>query len=343
MNKLVELFDEIESTKTKDIKLLFITRYLKKDVKKSSKMLDKYLFKTYQIDIDSEIREHLHELSQEKISYVLKKGYEMTEYDVISDDTQCIMSYSMKNKVLSFSDVVNNQLDNKSELSRISSIEELIVSNEEIWAYCIGFENIEPSNKKVVYAFRKVQPSKVAIDEKENVKALSKIIRTHFNTKSKKLEILKGETINLDKQIDCLYYDGEFYILHKGYFEQIIGLQEEYKEESKVVVKELEDSGVIKGLELVKEEIEKTPAIHKKLVRIRKIGNHKDIDINKAKEVAEKYGIEIKIENNQIQIINNKDIENVLKILSDFYKTGEISGKSYGTYSGKQLTVRKAN
>jgi len=39
--------------------------------------------------------------------------------------------------------------------------------------------------------------------------------------------LLKGETVNLDKQIDCIYYDETFYVIKKGYFEQIVGLQEE--------------------------------------------------------------------------------------------------------------------
>ena len=34
-------------------------------------------------------------------------------------------------------------------------------------------------------------------------------------------ELLKGETINLDKQIDCIYYDAMFYVIKKGNFEQI--------------------------------------------------------------------------------------------------------------------------
>ena len=55
----------------------------------------------------------------------------------------------------------------------------------------------------------------------------------------------KGETVNLDKQIDCIYYDETFYVIKKVNFEQIVGLQEEYKEQSKIVVNELRETGKI--------------------------------------------------------------------------------------------------
>ena len=58
------------------------------------------------MDINDEIRHHLYELTQSQLEYIIKQEYEMVDYDVISDDTEHLFTYSMKNKVFSFSDVV---------------------------------------------------------------------------------------------------------------------------------------------------------------------------------------------------------------------------------------------
>lgn len=111
---------------------------------------------------------------------------------------------------MSFADVVNNQL--KSQPPRITSLEEIILT-EELWAYCVGFHK---KDADWIYTFRKILSGKVAIDEKDSTKksALQKAIRTVFSTKSQKLELIQGETVNLDKQIDCIYYEDTFYIVH---------------------------------------------------------------------------------------------------------------------------------
>lgn len=334
---LAELLEKIETVQTEDTRLFFITRLLKENIKRTSKVLDKYLFKVYQVDVNDEIRQHLYDLTLEQLEYIIKKDFEIVDYDVISDETEHLFTYSMKNKVMSFSDVVCNQLNNTPP--RISSIEEIISKDEELWAYCVGFNDLKI--KDWIYTFRKIQPGKVAIDENENSTSKLKMIRTYFSTTSKKLELLKGETINLDKQIDCVYYDEIFYILKKGYFEQIVGLQEEFKEEAKKVIEELRKIDIIEGLDIIEKQIENKPAIHKKLVRISRIGNYRNIDaktITKMQKVCKKFGDKLNVKNGKLQILEDKDVDVILKMLADYYKTGEVSGKAYGTYAGKQLT-----
>lgn len=267
---LQEILDKIAATKVNDLRLYFITRVLKENVKKSAKIIDKYLFRVYQVDIDAEIRQYLYNLSNEQLEIIIKKDFEMLDYDVVSDDTQHLFTYFMQNKVLSFSDVVCNQLNQTPP--KMQSIESILSNGDELWAYCVGFNDLEKQDW--IYTFRKIQSGKVAIDEHEG-KSMMKTIRTFFDTTNQKLELLKGETVNLDKQIDCIYYDETFYVIKKTNFEQIVGLQEEYKEQAKSVVNELKVTGRFEGLEMIEEKIEKTPAIHKKLVRIAKIGNYR--------------------------------------------------------------------
>jgi hypothetical protein len=334
-----ELLDKIIATSADDSKLYFITRILREGIKKSSKMIEKYLFKVYQVDIDDEMRQYLFNVSKEQLEYVIKKDYAMMDYDVISDDTEHLFTYQMKNKAMSFADVVYNQLN--SNPAKVMSIEGIISDVEELWAYCIGFNDTE--NKDWIYTFRKIQAGKVAVDENENQKSKRKIIRAKFSTESLKLELLKGETVNLDKQIDCVYYDETFYVIKKGYFEQIVGLQEEYKKEAKQVVDDMRNTNMIEGLEKIEKEIEDNPAIHKKLVRIARTGNYKSIsekDIKKMQKICQKYEVKINVKNGKLVIEEKEDIDTVLKMLADYYKTGDVSGKPYGTYSGKEIKVK---
>lgn len=336
-----EILNKIEKTKEDDLKLYFITRYLKENFKKSSKVIDKYLFKVYQVEINDEIRSHLYKLSKEQLDYVIKKQYQMVDYDVISDDSEHLFTYSMKNKVFSFSDVVCNQLNGTPPT--MLSIEDILQQDHELWAYCVGFNDLEKDDW--IYTFRKIQSGKVAVDEKEG-KNLLKTIRTYFDTKNQKLELFKGETVNLDKQIDCIYYEDTFYILKKLYFEQIVGLQEEYKEQAKNVAETLKNTNLITGMELVDSKIEENPSIHKKLVRISKIGNITDLGpkaIKRMQSVCKKYGNQLKVKDGKINIEKDEDLELVLKLLADYYKIGEVSGKNYGTFAGKEVKAVDLN
>ena len=73
-----------------------------------------------------------------------------------------MFSYKLKAETSTFSDVVVNQLGK--ELPKVESIEGIISENEELWAYCIGFLDVE--DQEWIYTFRKIMVSKIAIDEK---------------------------------------------------------------------------------------------------------------------------------------------------------------------------------
>ena len=334
---LADIREKLNTLCAENIKLFFITRVLKDHCKKISKVMDKYLFKVYQIEVDEEIRTYLFDLSKEQLDIVIKKNYELLEYDVISDDTEHLFTYAMTNKAMSFADVVYNQLS--SNPPKVTSIEE-IIAKEELWAYCVGFYDEDEGNW--IYSFRRILPSKVVVDEKENAEKpkLMRIIRAKFDTRSQKLEMLHGETINLDKQIDCVFYQETFYIIRKSNFEQIIGLEAEFKQEALEVAQRLENSKMILGIDILKQQIEENPSLHKKLVRISKIKTLHSINqdkIERMTEISQRYGTPLKIKDEKITIEEPKDIDQVLKVLADYYKVGEVSGIPYGTFSGKEL------
>lgn len=342
-SKLDEILNVIKTTKEENVKLHFITRILKEGVKKRDKTLDKYIFKVYQIDIDDEIRKYLYDLSINELERTITKNYSLIDYDPISDDTEHLFSYKLKAETSSFSDVVINQLGK--ELPKVESIEGIVSENEELWAYCIGFLDVD--NASWIYTFRKIMVSKIAIDEtKDSEKSIFwRQIRTVFNSTSKKLTLMKGEAVTLDKQIDCLYCDEVFYILKKIPFEQIVGLQEEYHIKAVEVVECMKETGMIDGLENMEEELKSNTSLHKKLVKLQQVGGLEKLDttrIKKMENVSKRYGDKINVDaNGYIKITDRKDFEAVIKAMCDYYKKGEISGKSYGTYSGRELKQKQ--
>jgi len=332
-----EILNKIEEVKSDNLNLYFITRVLKEGVKSSDKVLDKYLFKVYQIEITNDIRNYLYDLSKKQFEKIYNNNeLVFHDYDVFSDDSEHLFTYQMKNKVMSFSDVVYNQLvDSPPKITNLNSI----LKNENLWAYSVSFQI---NSQESFYTFRKINPGKVGVDKDTETKK-GKIlgnIRTFFDTNTNTLDLLKGETIYLDKQIDCIFYEESFYILKKLYFEQIIGLQEEYKEEATNFVKSLSSDSNFGDIKLLNEKINTTPSIHKKLVRLKKIGNTNGLN-KKSVERLITLGIErqspINVKKGKIIFETETDIENTIKLLCDYYKKGEFSEKVYGTYAGKEF------
>ena len=97
---------------------------------------------------------------------------------------------------------------------------------------------------------------------------------------------------------------------------------------------------ILIGGEHLNQLVEDKPSIHKKLIKVAKVGNYKNLSthfIKEMKSISKQYGIQLKTEGNKFVLEEEKDVDTLIKILGDYYKKGEVSGKSYGTFSGKEL------
>ena len=54
-------------------------------------------------------------------------------------------------------------------------------------------------------------------------------------------------------------------------------------------------------------------------------------------QIGRTHGNPINIKDDKIQIESEADLDSIIKMLGDYYKVGEITGKSYGTFAGKVL------
>ncbi|MDQ1163061.1 hypothetical protein QE422_003429 [Chryseobacterium sp. SORGH_AS 447] len=332
------LIDVISRANVENLKMYFVTRVLKEGIRANSRVLEKFDFKVYQIEITNEVRQYLYDLSLKQFKRIEEnEDLHFFDYDIVADETQHLFTYQIENKVGSFSDVVYNQLNGSPQ--KITDLNE-ILQDETLWAYCTEFEL---DSNKSFYTFRKISPGKVGVEKQKDQekKSIGSQIRTYFDTNTNTLSLLKSETVYLDKQIDCIFYEETFYVLKKFFFEQLVGLQEEYKRVAEEVANSMANHECFGDIKLLSEKIEKNSSMHKKLIKLQKVGNLNALSprtINKLEKLGRKKNAPINVKDGKIQFENEEDIDNVIKLLCDYFKTGDYSGKSYGTYAGKVQT-----
>lgn len=102
--------------------------------------------------------------------------------------------------------------------------------------------------------------------------------------------------------------------------------------------------GMIEGLDSIKEELKTNTVLHKKLAKIKQLGSLGSLNkkyILKMKKVCQRYGEQLCVSDSGNIVVKNKgDFDVVLKVLCDYYKRGEVSGKGYGTFSGRELKIK---
>jgi len=73
-------------------------------------------------------------------------------------------------------------------------------------------------------------------------------------------------------------------------------------------------------------------------MKLEKLGNLNSLTLKNIKQLerlGNKKKVLVNITGGKIQFETEEDIDNVIKLLCDYFKTGDYSGKSYGTYAGK--------
>ena len=99
----------------------------------------------------------------------------------------------------------------------------------------------------------------------------------------------------------------------------------------------MRETGLIDGVECIEEELKTNTSLHKKLVKLQQNGGLEKLDyirIKKMAKVCKRYGERIAVgADGHIKISDRKDFETVIKAMCDYYKNGEVSGKSYGTFA----------
>ena len=61
--------------------------------------------------------------------------------------------------------------------------------------------------------------------------------------------------------------------------------------------------------------------------------------IKQMSKVCKQYGEKLPMKEGKLNMETEQDIDVILKMFGDYYKKGVVSGKSYGTFSGKEIEV----
>lgn len=316
------------------INLFFITREVKDGVAKSAKVIDKYCFKAWNVDISADLVKFFTEVAKKQVEKVNNtKDYELEPYSVINDDlSNKLYTYALNN-ALSFSDVVNNQLigDNPKSISSLTQIK------SDLWAYTLKIT----TSDNFALIFRKLSKGKVVTADPQS---MTERVSSIFDSSTSELKVSTQESISFDDKLDCIYINNEFLIFHKSGFENIVGMEEEFKEAASDVLNIIKETELIEGIELIENQLKESRALLKTLSNISKKGNHQNFnssELEKMKSVLRQFeGKDLKMTHDGKLLLENKiDVGYFIKLLNDYYKQGMVSGKFYGTNSGQLLAA----
>lgn len=319
---------------TVSINLFFITREIKEGVAKSAKVIDKYCFKAWNVDISPDLVKFFINVAKKQVTRVNDSDdYELEPYSVIGDDlSNKLYTYALNN-ALSFSDVVSNQLISGTP----KSITSLTQIKSDLWAYTLKFTTSDNS----ALIFRKLSKGKVVTADPQS---MTEKVSSIFDSSTSELKVSTQESISFDDKLDCIYINNEFLVFHKSGFENIVGMEEEFKEAASGVLDIIKETELIEGVEHIEEQLKGSRALLKTLSNIGRKGNHQNFNANeleKMKSVLHQFeGKELKMTDDGKLLIEDKnDVGYFIKLLNDYYKQGMVSGKFYGTNSGQLLAV----
>ncbi len=316
----------IDDSNESSIRLFFVTRGVKQEKRKRVNF-----YRTLSVDIEDAVRKSLWEIVKQKIQISSNSKDVFEDYVLVADEHQSKFKYARKEKLHAFLSVLDHDLINLSSLPKFKGMESL--QGDSLWAYCIGFFNSEDT---WVFAFSRIT-QRIELDKQGGFKKLF----ASMGTDSTKLQIVKGEPYSLDKRIDTIYYNKEFYIFQKRNFEEITGLKEEHQEVANVELDSMKNRGFVQGLDGIREEVIENSRLVSKLNLLQQNTIYQEATntdiLQKLKETAFRLGIQLQFSDINVVVNNKKDFEALVKILTDYYKEGTFTHAIYGTSAGKRV------
>jgi hypothetical protein len=307
------------------LKLFLIARELKPGLSRSASVFEKYLYRAFMVDISQSLASHFSKNAINALNRIVNDTEcQLSPYSVIGDDLGNLIYTCTPNPHLSFTDMYGTQIftENCDYLSNLNEVK------NSLWAYSVRFS----SQLGAAYSFRKISKSKVAVDQRNKVLAI-------FDLDSSLLTELDKNVISFDDKIDFLLVDNEFIILHKPGFEQVVGLEDEFYQAASNLINELSQTGLIDGLEFFNSAISKNRTILKAVSHIAKTRSYDNFDKN---EILRMSNVLRQFEDRDLRQSNQgnvlletpSDIKDFIRLLSDYYKQGMVSGRYYGSLGG---------
>lgn len=335
-----KLLKELNSfTSSNTIHMYIIERKLKQDAKPKDKASQKYDYFPLQVNITTELNAVISGMLENVIKKKVKEGVAIMEYEPIDDTTDKLCTYNDLSKIAGFQEFLSTKLGE--EIKSIKNFEEF-KEIEKAWALCYGFYNKD--SKKWLYCIKKLAPRNMAIEinTSENILGAFKHgIVSMFDLETKTLKPFKGFSLNIEPSIDIVYYKEKIYIFQKKAFEELTSLTEEFESLANEIVSELKELTFITDTSHISSIIVSKPAFRTKLIKAKSIGNIDFLttckDIKKEfTRAGKKLDIKFKFDNEgKIIADDENDAENIIKVLSEYYKEGIFGGKIFESPAGR--------
>lgn len=317
MSELNEILEQFEALSTKVARLYFVTRAVKDGQKKTSRSIDKYSYKCWKVETDLEVQVKLFEVFEDKVRYISnEEKFAIADYTIVTDDLEDrVFTYKKKEKLNSFIHIVDTDLKASADLEAVTDLEDIRTN---LWAYIV--EVIVDG--KIVSGLRKIYPSKILTG--------SKNFLTMFDEES--LTLFKKQSVTFDSKLDAVYYNDTFFIVEKNNFEEIVGLQEEYKDTARGVADAIMSNSNIEMNYNLTGAIAEENRFLRKLTKIKDKISSLDADrIKKMKEVAKTFNLVFSLSDDGKIIVNDeKQLEIMIRLIDDYYLQSNQTGKKYG-------------
>jgi len=299
---LKEIIKELEKENDANVELFFITRIKRKN---------KINYSVLTSNITENIGHEFKILGIEKIDKIIEKNkIRYVNYDpTLRPDDNTVQEINTA-EINLFKDLIEHF--NALDLTNFD-----LKKSKNVWAYAIKF------NKSGIILFKKYYPSQNL--KKKGILAL--LYRDGlFND-------IDDNILTINREFDCIYFNGKMFILNKDNFEKIFSYMEEWLETIDQDLENLEKQNYIEDVNKLSEYCKTDSRKIRKLHQILQKDFPVDLDKILVQRISKDFDLELEFNENDELIIKGKDIWKILRLLDDDHLNSIYSKTQYIVHS----------
>jgi DNA gyrase/topoisomerase IV subunit A len=144
---------------------------------------------------------------------------------------------------------------------------------------------------------------------------------------------LTDSILTIDKDIDCIYYDGKVFILDKIQFEKIFSFMDKFILEIDANICHLEEKSLVDDITALQELCKSDPRKIKKLNKVLKSDILNSLNTKRISEINRQYNLDLDFTEDGKIIVSHKNIWTVLRVLDDEYLESSMTDNKYEVHS----------
>lgn len=144
---------------------------------------------------------------------------------------------------------------------------------------------------------------------------------------------LTDSILTIDKDIDCIYYDGKMFILDKTHFEKIFSFMDKFILEIDANICHLEEKSLVDDITALQKLCKSDPRKIKKLNKVLKSDILNSLNTKRISEINRQYNLDLDFTEDGKIIVSHKNIWAVLRVLDDEYLESSMTDNKYEVHS----------